>query len=296
MGTTLTRRIQAGILSLVMLGSLYGCAGRGAPYRGGGGGRGARGTPGGTVGRRDATGGTTGGAGGITGSALGAGGGGMAGAAVGTTRDLGQQISDVVARMAGGGGRVGTTGVGTAAGTAPGTAAGGGGVAHPGVGVSTLVIDRLAFVGIDASTLGAAPAPAGTTGAAPAGTTGATTGVTPGRTTVVTPGRTTGTAPGRTTGAAAGGTTGITPGGAAGTLEDRVRSQVKASFPQVDHVFVSTDPATVHRLARVTGGTHAGAAPGSLITEMFSIATHMAGPGGAAGTARPGTSTAPSGR
>ncbi|HYG58261.1 MAG TPA: hypothetical protein VD902_09405 [Symbiobacteriaceae bacterium] len=258
MGATFSRRVQAAFLSLMILGSVSGCAGgaqpRGAGDTGGvtGGAAGGAGTTaGGGGGAGNTTGAGSAGGGGAAGGMGGAAGGGMAaGAAQGAGTDLGQQISHFVARMGGVGGGGGgglTTGRMGLGGTA-GRGAGGGGAAAAGnVGVSTLVIENLAFVGLDMSTVtgGGGAGAGGSPGGAMGGATGA--------------------------GGATGGTT-TGPG-----LEDRIRNEVRAAFPQVDEVYVTTSPGMVYRIARITGDVQAGVSTAPRLSEIFSIATAMAG-------------------
>lgn len=232
--------------------------------------------------------------------------------------DLGRQISAAVASMDGIGGtnRAGFMGMGT-------TGVNGAGARS--VGVSTLVLDDIAFVGISQSTgqattgstaagtagtragltrnrtglggnwngiggIGMTPGiEDGTVGLRRAGVTGAGTGTTgaAGTGTAGTPGTTAGTT--RTPGTTAGSTPGTTVGtGTAGTtvggtqraatngsaLFDQVRARVKAMFPQVEEVYVTTDPDLVHRIARVTGDDH-GMTVQEKVNEMTAIARAM---------------------
>lgn len=257
MDSTTLRRLQAAMLSVMILGSMYGCTGR-ARRQNVGGTTAQRGGAGAGVTNTSVRGGT---AGGTHGTAGAPGGGTTAGGADGTgfiagpastTVGLGRQISDHVAHLIGMGR---TTGAG-------GGTAGGGTVAAGNAGVSTLVIENLAFVGVDTS------AGAGATGL---GTTG--TGM---------------TGPGMTgAGTTGAGTTGV---GLTGGLEERIRSQVRSAFPQVEHVYVTTDPTMVRRIARVSTDVHVGASAAPRLSEIFSIATSMAGTtGGAGGTGTTGT-------
>ncbi|HYF90783.1 MAG TPA: hypothetical protein VD969_00915 [Symbiobacteriaceae bacterium] len=199
--------------------------------------------PGGTTGTHQApvtrggvtgdgtTGAGTPGAGGRIGGIGGGGGGAMMGAA-GTTAaggaDLGQQISYYVAGLDGIGGNAagaaGTTGL-TGAGAAPGTTAAG-----RSVGVSTLIVGNVAYIGIDPATMA-----------------GGNTGAGAGRVTY---------GPGTVQGGGGGMWTPGTVGtaGAGGGFHAFLRDRVRTRFPQVSEVFVTTEPVTVWRIARATAG------------------------------------------
>lgn len=176
--------------------------------------------------------------------------------------DLGRQISDVVAQIDGLGAtdiagaagspatgtHIGTAGVAGGAGDRAGGAAGQAGGALPGsVGVSTLVVTNVAFVGIDTNTLArGAGNERGSAGGAG------------------------GTAPG-IVGA---------PGGAGDPtgVADRVRAEVMASFPQIADVFVTTDPDLVSRIARVAGNVQSGVSMAGQMAEVAAITREMALP------------------
>lgn len=258
MSTSLFNRFAGAALSALIVLSSAACA---TPNRGGGGGgrAGTNTTPGQKGGA-----GTTGIHSGIMGGGAGAGGGGTAGGGMnrtGNRADLGQELSAFIAGLdgmgyggAGGGGTTGAGMTGGVGGTAPGTAGGagtaGGGTTDAGarrsVGVSTLVLGNVAFVGIDTATLHG-------------GTMGGMTGTTMG---------TTGTTMG---------TTGTTMGttGAGGDMETRIRSAVRSAYPQIADVIVTTSPTMVFRIARVTSDLQAGLPGTYRLTEMFSIARAM---------------------
>lgn len=246
MGKQLSRLV-AGLTLAVMMTACARAPMR-APNRAPGTAPGQTGLAPGTVNRGGVTGGGTtgthmlgGGGGGTTGV------GGTAGpttfGATGTTAarlDLGRQISFYVAGLDGIGGAgtgtpAGTTGTATAPGTTTtgGTAAGGTVTGPAGtvttlrpVGVSTLIVGNVAYIGIDASTL-----PAGTLG----GTFGGGGGTFGAGRAVYGPG-TPGTA--------------VSTAGFYGFLRDRIRTR----FPEVSDVFVTTEPVTVYRIARATAG------------------------------------------
>lgn len=222
MGAIFTRRVQAALLSLVILGSVCGCAR--APRN--------------PASRPNPTGAAVGG--GAPGNVATPNAAGRTAIGTGAARaDWGQQISDSVARLVGG--RTAGTGymglgrtnggAGTTDGDAAGrrTATGVAGTVQP-VGVSTLTIGNLAFVGLDLSTV-------------PNG--GATTG-------------------------AANQTGGV-------ALESRIRSYILGAYPQVDEVYVTTDPALVRRIAQVTGEVQNGASTAARLSEIFSIANALVG-------------------
>lgn len=171
-------------------------------------------------------------------------------------RDLGQQISDTVARALGGR----FIGMGTTWGRTAG--------AKP-IGVSTLVIGDMAFVGLDTTTL-----PAGWTRAGQAGVTGTAAGTAAGGTAGMQR-RTAGGTPVGTdrNGTGAGGTVTATRT----TLEDRIRTQVRAAFPQVTEVYVTTDPALVTRIARAARSIQTGRATTTQLDEILAIAKAMVG-------------------
>ncbi|HYF76493.1 MAG TPA: hypothetical protein VD973_05150 [Symbiobacteriaceae bacterium] len=81
-----------------------------------------------------------------------------------------------------------------------------------GVGVSTMVVGNRAFIGIDPTTIGV----------------------------------------GRTTGGADISTTGDARGPAGAGLEGYLRDRIRSRFPQVSEVYVTTDPALVSRIARIS--------------------------------------------
>jgi hypothetical protein len=81
-----------------------------------------------------------------------------------------------------------------------------------GVGVSTMVVGNRAFIGIDPTTIGV----------------------------------------GRTTGSADISTTGDARGPAGAGLEGYLRDRIRSRFPQVSEVYVTTDPALVSRIARIS--------------------------------------------
>lgn len=260
-------------------------------------GRGGVTTPAPGVGTR---GGTTGGGaagGGMTGRGTTGMPGGTTGARLGATpmathdqRDLGAQISASVAGMDGW-----ATGMaGTMAGGARAPMAGrpgGVGTTTP-MGVSTLVIGNMAFVGIHmpagaTGTTGAAGMP-GTTvtdGAAPGAVGPATRGMVP---PTVTDGRVrapgTHTAPGQGTthttpgvGAPGAGTTHTTPGITGANLHDQVRNHVRSTHPQITDVFVTTDPTMVSRLAQIGAEIEGHQSTVSRMPEIFAIAQEMSG-------------------
>lgn len=257
---TFSQRLCAAALSAVVLVSA-GCAGtpqrRPGPGITGGGTRTGPGMTGGAP--RGTTPGPTGGTtGGTVGSSLagitGAGAGAGVGAGLTNTAaplDLGQQISTYVAGIEG----VGRSGAAGAPSSEPRVSA------QPSarsVGVSTIVLGNVAFVGLDLRTL-----PGGGT------TSGAWSG-----------GTTTGTKVGTTA-------------GTSGDWDALIRSRVIERFPQIADVFVTTDPGTVHRIARVGAHIRAGASAAPHLGEMHAIASLMTrgttGRSGApTGTAIPG--------
>lgn len=233
--------------------------------------------------------------------------------------NLGEQISAFVAgldgvggRGAGGGGAMGGAGAGAAGGAGAGGAAAGGPMRWAGgggatglfggrpVGVSTLIVDDIAFIGIDATATGAP----GAGGVTPGGTMGMTTGgaaagggpvgtgmsMASNRMSTGT-GDTTGTRTG-TDGVTAGSSTGLTGAGTtaggytvtgATGMQDTVRAQVRDAFPQITEVFVTTDPVQVYRIARVTGAADTATTLSGRISEIMSIALAMAPTAGTTG-------------
>lgn len=143
----------------------------------------------------------------------------------------------------------------------------------------------------DVTNPGGAAAPGTTAGAAP-GRTGPT-GTTAGTGTTAAPGTSTGTGTAGTPRTAAGtgaprtpgttigtGTVGTNVGGgqraatAGASLHDQIRARVKAMFPHVEEVYVTTDPDLVYRIARVTGDDN-GMSVLEKINEMAAIARAM---------------------
>lgn len=87
-----------------------------------------------------------------------------------------------------------------------------------GVGVSTMVVGNRAFIGIDPTTIGV----------------------------------------GRTTGGTDISTTGDARGPAGAGLEGYLRGRIRSRFPQVTEVYVTTNPALVSRIARITTAGYTG--------------------------------------
>lgn len=232
--------------------------------------------------------------------------------------DLGRQISAFVAGLdgvgpgtvppapgtvgaaAGGGGArapLGINGVGGMGDPNRGTAGAADAGVMPGstrpatVGVSTLVVANVAYIGIDEASLAgnrAGVTPGGTSGitAGPYGTDAAAGGGAPGGGAAGAGGATGGT-PGAGGGPAAGDTTGAgnaQAGGAIGgpaalssaVMEDQIRTRVRAAFPQIVEVIVTTDPVMVYRIARVAGDTQNGVSAATHLPEVVGIMQSMA--------------------
>lgn len=213
MRKSLGQIVGVSAVSLALLVGTYGCAGgaRDGANRGGDTAR-----PGGGAAAGQ-------GAGGVGANQAGAGAGGMqagltpgGGANQAAQVDLGQQISDAVARIDG----LGTMGAGTAGVAGADGAAGGqaGGAAQRNIGVSTLVVTNVALVGIDAATLG---------------------------------------------------------GGDTAGMQERVRSQVTAAYPQIADVLVTTDPELVYRIARMAASVQRGTSMAGQMAEVAAIAREM---------------------
>jgi len=259
-------RFRIALVSLLVLAAAYGCAGM--PQQRPDGGNAAQGpaqttssgVSGTTDNRRQGT------PGGLMGSGVG----------FGTRKtDLGRQISNAVARMYGSGnggtvmGGTNTSRV-TGGGAMPGGNAntfrtgnggamlGGTTAARPGMRVSTLVMGDIAYIGIDPTTVQEAQQNGAQAG----------TNATPG--TSANPGTNanTGTTPGAGTNASAG----TAPAGT--SLAEQVRTRVKAMFPQLAEVYVTTDPTLVYRIARVTGDQPE-LSPQEKVSEMTAIAREM---------------------
>ncbi len=165
----------------------------------------------------------------------------------GEARDLGQQISDLVAAIDG----VEAVGAGV-------PVSGGAGIGGP-AGISTVVLGDEAFVGIDATTL----VFSGKTG----DMTGGVHGGLPAVGVPITGDPATRGAEG-TTAPAAGGPPGA-PSATGETAEFRqmIRSFVTVAFPQIREVYVTTDPVLVARIARVAGREEARAVEARAIAD-----------------------------
>jgi hypothetical protein len=59
-------------------------------------------------------------------------------------------------------------------------------------------------------------------------------------------------------------------------LDTQVRNAVRRAFPQIGDVYVTTDPRTVSRIARITRDMQAGTSTAPYLAEMFAIAHGMA--------------------
>lgn len=233
------RRVAATVLAVIVGGSLFGCA---APYRNG---RTGEVPPGG--------GGAPGaGAPGVGAPGVGAPGAGAPGVGANlfggqTQSDLGQLVASYVA------GNDGFRRSGVGVGAARDAAS---------VAASALIVGNVAYVGIDPATVppgaGTAGGTAATPGAPPVGVDRAAAG------------------PGGTPGVITPGTNGA-PGGAVGSvgLEEHVRTMVRAGFPQIAEVFVTTDPGLVSRIARVTGEIQQGQSAANRIDEIMTITREM---------------------
>lgn len=126
-------------------------------------------------------------------------------------------------------------------GVGPGYAAAGATPARRSVGVSTLLMGDVALVGLDAGT----PAARG------------------------------GSAPDPVPGSA---DLGGMPGPAGLPLEDYIHGRVLTAFPNVKDVFVTTDPALVGRIARVSGRLQAGEPAEAHQKEIDAIARSLGAP------------------
>ena len=168
----------------------------------------------------------------------------------GPAKDLGQQVSDLVAAIDG----IEAVGAGMPIG-------GGAGVGGP-VGVSTLIQGDEAFVGIDATTL----AFSGKTGDLSGGSHGGIPAVGVPITTEPVAwgaqGTTIGTGGGGPAGAPS--TTGETP-----EFRDMLRSHITVAFPQIREVYVTTDPVLVARIARTAGREEARADDARAIADQL---------------------------
>jgi len=116
--------------------------------------------------------------------------------------------------------------------------AGAGGPAAGGVGVSTLVIGNIALVGVDLNTAGAE------------------TGI---------------GAPG-----GAGGGMGAGMADGMSDVKGTVKNQVRATFPQVADVFVTTDPELVYQISVIAGDIQQGVSVLEKLEEVFLVARRMA--------------------
>lgn len=165
--------------------------------------------------------------------------------ATGGRTEVGQQISDLIAAIDG------------LDAIAPGrTTVGNDERAGP-VGVSTLVLDNQAFVAIDAATLAGSGKVGDLTGGTMGGLPGAVSGIPWGPDLRVGPS----TAPGASA--------------SSSEVQQMIRSYVTVVFPQIGDVFITTDPATVHRIARLSAHMQAGSPTPEQMAEARSIADGM---------------------
>lgn len=69
-------------------------------------------------------------------------------------------------------------------------------------------------------------------------------------------------------------------------IEGTVQNQVRAAFPQIADVYVTTDPDLVHQISVIAGDIQQGVSVAGRLEEVFSIVRHMTEAGMAGGGGR----------